>query len=179
MSTAPHPSSRAFIALMPDLRRTARRLSQSVEDADDLVQETLLKVWARVMIAHLGHSDSAPISDLRAYAFTTLRNCARSRPAPPPRADDDEVEQIEAPADEAPAHLACSEALEALDSLPEDQASLLRLRALDGLSYSEIAAKTGLPMGTVTSRLSRGRAALRRVMGLPPDAPVTDLFRAE
>ena len=51
--------------------------------------------------------------------------------------------------------MGCAEALAALAQLPRDQQVLLRLRAIDGLSYADIARKTGLPLGTVTSRLAR------------------------
>jgi RNA polymerase sigma-70 factor (ECF subfamily) len=81
--------------------------------------------------------------------------------------------------DEAPAHLAMRDALTALDALPEGQAQLLRMRALEGRSYAEIARRTGLPLGTVTSRLARGRAALRLKLGLPEGASVSDLFRSD
>ncbi|MBF9061300.1 sigma-70 family RNA polymerase sigma factor, partial [Rhodobacterales bacterium HKCCSP123] len=67
-------------------------------------------------------------------------------------------------------------ALRALDGLPEEQRRLMRLRVLDGLSYAEIAAETGLPMGTVTSRLARGRRALRLALDLPGAASLGDLF---
>jgi RNA polymerase sigma-70 factor (ECF subfamily) len=76
----PSASSRAFAELMPELRRTARRMTRSPEDADDLLQETLLRVWARVAMASQGASDAAPVTDLRAYAFATLRNAAARRP---------------------------------------------------------------------------------------------------
>ncbi|MEM7724707.1 MAG: RNA polymerase sigma factor [Pseudomonadota bacterium] len=178
MKHAPPPSSRAFLSLLPDLRRSALRLSGSVEDADDLVQETLLKVWARVTITHLGNSDAAPVDDLRAYAFATLRNCAR-RAAAPVVSTPEDVALLPAPPDEAPARLAYTDAIRALDNLPPDQARLLRMRALEGLTYDDIARQTGLPLGTVTSRLSRGRAALRAALGLPRDAPVSDLFRGD
>ncbi len=173
----PSPSTRAFIALLPDLRRSARRLSRSNNDADDLVQETLLKVWARLAMANQGASDAAPVTDLRAYAFATLRNAAK-RP-PRPTAELEEAQLPKVSADAAPATVAVSDAMAALNRLPRDQVQLLRLRALDGLSYAEIAKETGLPMGTVTSRLSRGRAALRLALGLPRGAPVSDLFRDE
>jgi RNA polymerase sigma-70 factor (ECF subfamily) len=176
-------SARAFLALLPDLRRSARRLSRSVEDADDLVQETLLKVWSRLAMARAGASDAAPVADLRAYAFATLRNCARTRGqgVPPSGTTDKEAapeDQSDARADPE-AHLAATEAMAALEALPEDQRALLRLRAVEGLSYAEIAAETGLPMGTVTSRLSRGRRALRRALGLPADAAVADLLGSD
>lgn len=179
----PPASARAFLALMPDLRRSARRLSRSVEDADDLVQETLLKVWARLAMARSGASDAAPVADLRAYAFATMRNCARTRgqgvpPAGTTDPDPAPEDQRDDSADPG-AHLAAAEAMAALEALPEDQRRLLRLRAVEGLSYAEIAAETGLPMGTVTSRLSRGRRALRAALGLPPDAAVSDLLGPE
>jgi len=166
------PTSRAFMALLPDLRRTARRLSRSYDDADDLVQETLLKVWSRLAMTQTGHSDATPIDDLRAYAFATLRNSARSRPAPPP--GDGKTDACNTASRDSPAetHIAASEVMRALTGLPDDQQSLLRMRAIDGMSYAEIVAATGLPIGTVTSRLSRGRKALRAALGLPSDAPL-------
>jgi RNA polymerase sigma-70 factor (ECF subfamily) len=179
----PPASARTFLALLPDLRRTARRLSRSVEDADDLVQETLLKVWSRLAMARTGGGDAAPVVDLRAYAFATLRNCARTRGqgVPPAGTTDPEASPEDQPdrGADADAHLAAGRAIEALETLPEDQRLLLRLRAFDGLSYAEIAAETGLPMGTVTSRLSRGRRALRLALGLPHDAAVADLLGLE
>lgn len=174
----PPATIRAFAALLPDLRRSARRLSRSVQDADDLVQETLLKVWSRLAMAQAGASDAAPITDLRAYAFATLRNCARTRGrgARPDAGTEQEVD-VEETADrgaDPQAHLAASRMLEALDDLPEAQAALLRLRAVEGLSYAEIAAATGLPLGTVTSRLSRGRRALRRRLGAEGEEVMAD-----
>lgn len=124
----------------------------------------------------MAESDAAPIEDLRAYAFATLRHRAFQRGsfAPPSDADADE---IAAPrGSDGAARLACAEALEALAGLPHDQQVLLRLRAIDGLSYADIARRTALPMGTVTSRLARGRAAMRVALDLPPGAPVTDLL---
>lgn len=179
--------ARAFASLLPDLRRSARRLSRSIEDADDLVQDTLLRVWARLAITRAEATDHAPITDLRAYTFATLRNCARSRAAgalPAPSEPQDARTTHEAaeglPDDRAgtEGRLAAIAAVAALDALPEDQRKLLMLRVVDGLSYAEIAAATGLPMGTVTSRLSRGRRALRRSLGLTADAGVAELFAA-
>jgi len=180
----PPSSSRAFLALLPDLRRSARRLCRTVEDADDLVQETLLRVWSRLAMARTGASDAAPVEDLRAYAFATLRNCARTRAGgAPPRGtaaatpeDTEAAEALPDPRADLAAKLAAREAMRALCALPDEQQRLLRLRVLDGLSYAEIANRTGLPMGTVTSRLSRGRRALRQALGLPADAVVADLL---
>ncbi len=173
------PHTRIFTALLTDLQRSARRLARTGDDADDLVQDTLLRVWSRMAMILDGHSDAAPIEDLRAYAFATLRHRAFARYSiarPTEEAD----EEIAAPrGSDGVTRLACAEALEALADLPQDQQVLLRLRAMDGLSYAEIARKTGLPLGTVTSRLARGRATLREVLDLPPGAPVTDLLGGE
>ncbi|WP_224814576.1 RNA polymerase sigma factor [Hasllibacter sp. MH4015] len=172
----PLPQSRIFAALLSDLRASARRLTRSAQDADDLVQDTLLRVWSRMAMAAEAASDAAPIEDLRAYAFATLRHRAFARfsIAPPLEAED---EDFPAPrGSDAATRLGCAEALAALDDLPADQQRLLRMRAMDGLSYAEIAKKTGLPLGTVTSRLARGRAAMREALDLPPGAPVTDLL---
>lgn len=174
------PHTRIFANLLSDLRTSARRLARSGDDADDLVQDTLLRVWSRMAVsldgAPDGSTDAAPIEDLRAYAFATLRHRAfrRGSFAPP---QDVEAEEIAAPrGSDGVTRLACAEALEALGALPHDQQVLLRLRAMDGLSYADIARKTDLPMGTVTSRLARGRAAMRLALDLPPGAPVTDLL---
>ncbi|MEX3015635.1 RNA polymerase sigma factor [Gymnodinialimonas hymeniacidonis] len=173
------PHTRIFTALLTDLQRSARRLARTGDDADDLVQDTLLRVWSRMAMILDGHSDAAPIEDLRAYAFATLRHRAFARYSiarPTEEAD----EEIAAPrGSDGVTRLACAEALEALADLPQEQQVLLRLRAMDGLSYAEIARKTGLPLGTVTSRLARGRATLREVLDLPPGAPVTDLLGGE
>lgn len=170
------PHTRIFMALLTDLRRSARRLVRSGEDADDLVQDTLLRVWSRMAMSLEGGTDAAPIDDLRAYAFATLRHRAFRRGAVAPPADI-EPEDIVAPrGSDGATRLACAEALEALAALSEDQQVLLRMRAMDGLSYAEIAKTTGLPLGTVTSRLARGRAAMRVALDLPPGAPVTDLL---
>jgi RNA polymerase sigma-70 factor (ECF subfamily) len=175
--TDPPPTpSRAFVALMPDLRRAARRLTRSTADADDLVQETLLRVWSRMAMVQRGQHDGTPVLDLRAYAFTTLRNCARTRPPGPPQTANGAPDTRADPGADPEARALATEALRALSALPDDQRRLMRLRALDGLSYSEIAAETGLPMGTVTSRLARGRRALRAALELPSDAPLADLF---
>ncbi len=173
------PHTRIFTALLTDLQRSARRLARSGADADDLVQDTLLRVWSRMAMISDGHKDATPIEDLRAYAFATLRHRAFARYSiarPTEEADED----IVAPrGSDGVTRLACAEALQALEDLPDDQKSLLRLRAMDGLSYADIARKTGLPLGTVTSRLARGRAAMREALDLPPGAPVTDLLGGE
>lgn len=143
------------------------------------MQDTLLRVWSRVAMGAQGASDAPPVNDLRAYAFATLRNGAKRRRHIPLGGQAEPAEALPDLPDGAAAHLACRDALAALAALPADQALLLRMRALDGHSYAEIARRTRLPLGTVTSRLARGRAALRRALGLPRGAPVRSLFRSD
>jgi RNA polymerase sigma-70 factor (ECF subfamily) len=175
-SPPPRATAQAFAALLPDLGRAARRLVRSPGDAEDLVQETLLRVWVRLAMDRLTEEAPPPITDLRAYAFATLRNCARRRASGPTVisaiAAEDTVKLGADPAH----HLAATETLRALAALPPEQQHLLRLRALEGLSYAEIARETGLPLGTVTSRLSRGRKALRAALDLPDEAPLVGMF---
>lgn len=172
------PHTRIFTALLTDLQRTARRLARSGADADDLVQDTLLRVWSRMTVLLDAQEGAAPIEDLRAYAFATLRQRAFARYSiarPVERVD--QIDDIAAPrGSDGVVRVACSQALAALSDLPPEQQDLLRLRAIDGMSYADIARKTGLPLGTVTSRLARGRATLREVLDLPPGTPVTDLL---
>ena len=72
--------------------------------------------------------------------------------------------------------LALPDVLDALDALPPDQAEVLRLRAVEGLSYADIARRMDLPLGTVTSRLARGRARLAQALGLGDRARIAALM---
>jgi RNA polymerase sigma-70 factor (ECF subfamily) len=158
-------------ALLPDLLRLARYLLRDRAAAEDMVQDIVLRLWSRM-------TDPAepPIDDLRAYAFSALRNRLRDRGATPLNAEMDDALPDPVADSTLPARLACAETLAALDTLPADQAALIRMRAIEGLSYAQIATIAGLPEGTVTSRLSRARAALRAKLNLPPGAPVTFLL---
>lgn len=176
----PPQAARQLEALLPDLRRVARYLTRDREAADDLVQDIVLRLWGR-----MADPDQDPIGELRHYAFSALRNRVRDRGARlateawlMPVSSDSPAGQAQHPTNppEAPARMACAETLAALDQLSPDQAELLRLRALEGLSYAEMARRLKVSEGTVTSRLSRARAALRKRLDLAPDAPVTFLI---
>ncbi|UOA27523.1 ECF RNA polymerase sigma factor EcfG [Pseudosulfitobacter sp. DSM 107133] len=140
--------------LIPMLTRRARRLTRSHSAADDLVQETLLRLIQR---ARRG----GEIDDLPAYAMRTLTNQARMswRRA----AETEELEEDHATvAPEAPMRLDCADALRVIETLPRDQADLMRLVAGGESSPAQLAKLTGLPQGTVMSRLARARARLRQ-----------------
>src|SRR3546814_10482480 len=133
--------------------------SSDLADADDLVQETLIKAIDRAELFRPG-------ADLRAWLFGILHNtflsstrtAARRRSAPV--SDTEEVFQMP-PNQEAHAEL--HRVLAALQRLPEEQRQVIVMVSVDGFTTDEAADALGLPVGTVRSRLWRGREALRRI----------------
>ena len=154
--------------LQPDLLRVARHLTGSADQAQDLSQEVLLKIWSK-------QAQGADIQNLRAYAMTTLRNTYRQYLRTRLPGTELEEDMLVAPPD-AFAALALQELQEAIAHLPGDQAKLIRLVASGETSPAELAKLTGLPSGTVMSRLARARAQLRTAMGLDKTAPVAELI---
>jgi RNA polymerase sigma factor (sigma-70 family) len=157
-----------LVPLLPAMTRLARRLTQTREAADDLVQDASLNIWAAL-------SKGQAIHDMRPYAMATVRNLARStaRQARDLVEMTDETVQV---SPDAPRHLACAETRRAIARLPKPQARLLTLVAEGEVSPAMLAQYTGCPVGTVMSRLARARVRLRRDMGLGPDMSVTELF---
>ncbi|MCX7645982.1 MAG: sigma-70 family RNA polymerase sigma factor [Rhodobacteraceae bacterium] len=152
-------------ALIPDLERAARAISRRGGEAEDLAQEALLRVWARL-------ASGAAVEDLRPYLLTTLRNLARRPPRLPPA----EAAPPEATPPEAAGRIAVREVAEALRSLPAEQARLLVAAAAGTRTLAELAEETGVPPGTVASRVARARARLRAAVDLPEHAPVSALL---
>jgi len=140
---------------MVPLRRYARRLLGNSCDVDDLVQDCLARALSR---AHLWR----PGSDLRAWLFTILHNMhvnnLRARNAVSAVPVDD---AIPAPPEQEN-RLALRDLARALARVPDEQRQVLLLVGLEGMSYAEAARVQGVPVGTVMSRLARGRCALRR-----------------
>ncbi|MDH3264511.1 MAG: sigma-70 family RNA polymerase sigma factor [Paracoccaceae bacterium] len=166
MNPLPCPqTARALTDLIPALLRAALALTRSGDHAEDLAQEALLRVWTRM-------HDGEEIGDLRPYALTTLRNLARR----PPRLAPAEAAAPEATPSAAPDRIACREVIDALSALPPDQGRLLTRAAFGAATMAELAAETGLPPGTVASRLSRARARLRARLDLPETGPVAALL---
>lgn len=151
--------SHAILAELPRLRRYARAMLGDRVAADDLVQDTLERAWSRLAQWRAG-------SDLRAWLFSIMHNLR--------------VDQLRRPSlrtesiDEAHCEVATratqTDQLEVMDiaaalaQLPEEQRAVLLLVALEEMSYADIAATLGIPLGTVMSRLSRGREKLRLLM---------------
>ncbi len=154
--------------LHPDLMRLARRLAGSEAEAQDLAQETLLRLWRR-------RGDLAGVADLRAYARAALRNLYRQGLRRAPHLP---LEEEDAPSthSEVFASLALSDLQGAIARLPSDQAALIALVIGGETSPAALAGQTGCGKNTVMSRLARARAQLRRDMDLAPGAPVATLF---
>jgi len=143
------------------LRRYALLLVGSPEDADDLVQEALVRVLVRTRVWR-------PVRDLRAYLFTTLHHVfideLRRKRHTPAKVDlEGIVDRLVVPAGQMD-RLEWRDFVRALSRLPVEQREVVLLVGMEGLSYAEAARVLGVPIGTVMSRLSRGREALRRLV---------------
>ncbi len=148
--------------LIPALRRYAFALIGDHEGADDLVQETLERALSRW---HLRRRDG----NLRAWLFTIERNLfvtgLRKKRRGVQIADIEDINSIAASM--PPANLPHTrDILSALASLPEEQSSVLLLAGVEDFSYEEVAQILDIPIGTVMSRLSRGRARLRELLDM-------------
>ena len=141
-----------------ELRRYARALLGSHADADELVQETLLRALAR---QHFW----THIRDLRAYLFSILHNAYIDRISRRSRLEIDLDEALPS-LTQPPAQLATielSDLVRAVKALPAEQREVVLLVGVHGMSYQKTADILDVPIGTVMSRLSRGRAALYRM----------------
>lgn len=145
---------------IPALRRFARALVGHPDRADDLVQDTLERAIARI-------DSFTPGTNLRAWLLTILRNnhineIRRARMT----ATDPEILQSMLPPSEAGQEhgIRLKELQHALACLSPEMREVILLIGLEGLSYEEAASILGVKIGTVKSRLCRGREALRRLM---------------
>jgi RNA polymerase sigma-70 factor, ECF subfamily len=152
---------------IPRLRRYARALTHDAGRADDLVQNCLLRALTKQHLWQEG-------TDLRAWLFTILHNLHVNEVRRAAR-DNGTVsaEELAAalPVDESATHsLQLRDLHRALGRLPEEQRQIILLAGLEGMRYEQIAQILDIPIGTVRSRLSRGREALRRLMGREADS---------
>ena len=150
-------------AEIPRLRRYARALTRDASRADDLVQCCLVRAIGK---EHLWQ----PGTDLRAWLFTILHNQhvndIRRSVREGVRVPVEEVAPILTVSPNAAASLQLRDLERAIATLPEEQRQVILLVGLEGISYESVAAILEIPIGTVRSRLSRGRETLRRRMDL-------------
>ena len=153
------PSKRPDIVdLLVPLRRYARSLTRDTLRADDLVHDTLVRALE-------ADGSLRPDTNLRTWMMTVLHNVFiddQRRKRVEARHADVLVQMNEAvalPAQEGQVRLA--QIRRAFLTLPEEQRAALHLVTLEGMAYADAAAVLGIPIGTLMSRLGRGRAALR------------------
>ena len=151
--------SARIVACIPRLRAYARALVGERSRADDLVQDTLARACDRLALWRRG-------MDMRAWLFSIMHNLhidqlRKSRVVTQPLDDE---------AFDAPVRATHTDMLEvadldaALRELPIEQREVLLLVALEQMTYQQVAETLGIPLGTVMSRLSRGRERLRAMM---------------
>jgi RNA polymerase sigma-70 factor (ECF subfamily) len=161
---------------MPSLYTAALRMTRSPADAEDLVQETYLKAYRAFDSFQAG-------TNLKAWLYriltNTFINAYRAKKRRPEQSDVDDVEDfylyrrlggLEAAAagrsaeEEVLDHFTDDEVKEAVESLPEQFRMAVLLADVEGFSYKEIAEILDIPIGTVMSRLHRGRRALQKAL---------------
>ncbi|CDY76004.1 RNA polymerase sigma-54 factor RpoN [Caballeronia glathei] len=154
-----------LLAHVPRLRRYARALVRNPELADDLVQDTLERALRNFEKFEAG-------SDLRAWLFTIMHNLflgqirkASARASHVALDDEGIAEREFATQGNQADRLEVRDLDYALQRLPIDQREVVLLIGLEGMSYTDVALTLEIPLGTVMSRLSRGRERLRALMG--------------
>jgi len=149
---------------IPRLRRYARALTRSADRADDLVQETLLRAIAKVHLWQTG-------TDIRAWLFTIMHNqyvnMVRRAMRDGANVDIEQMSSALVATTDPTASRQLRELENALSRLRDEQREVVLLVGLEGMSYEAAAQILDVPVGTVRSRLSRGRDALRRLMDMP------------
>jgi len=147
----------------------ARWLTRDPADASDVVQEAMLRALRFFgSFRGGGSAKSWLLAIVRNTAIDWMRANRPSQIAPPPADDGDPLENIADQGDDPEAALIRASNRQQLDrliaDLPPEFRECLVLRELEELSYKEIAAVTGVPLGTVMSRLSRARLLLQRAL---------------
>lgn len=148
------------VGLIPALRAFAWSLSHNGSDADDLVQDTLIKAWAN-------RDKFEPGTNLRAWLFTILRNTYYTNVLRRRREVRDELGEY-ASTLKTPATQDWTVAMRslqlALQQLPDEHREALILVGAAGLSYEEAAEICGCALGTIKSRVNRARARLLKIL---------------
>lgn len=147
-------------ACIPALRRYASALLRNQQDADDLVHDTLLRALDKL------HSYRGQ-DDIRPWLFAIMHNrfvsqARRARIRMAGDAASEIASQTTSPSNQED-NLRWRDLLCALDVLPEEQRTVILLISVEDLSYAEVSRVLGIPIGTVMSRLARGRERLRQL----------------
>ena len=159
--------ARLLAAEIPRLRRYARALTRDTVRADDLVQGCLVRALAKRHLWQVG-------TNLRAWLFTILHNQHVTAIRRVMREGIDvSVEDVAATLTVEPtagAAMLLHDLERAIAALPEEQRQVILLIGLEGMRYEDVARILAIPVGTVRSRLSRGRELLRKLMEMEENA---------
>ena len=161
---------REVLSFLPALRAFARSLTRNRTEADDLVQETLLKALSNI-------DKFDPGTNLRAWLFTILRNTYYTEIRKRRRESDGLAQLSQQDTNVGPSQewsVTLSSLKDALSHLPDDQREALVLVGAAGLSYEEAAEVCGCALGTIKSRVNRARAKLLTLMGADGSADVVE-----
>ena len=157
-------SDDSLLTWVTRLRRYARALVGNRDDADDLVQDTLERALVKSSLWH-------GVADMRAWLFSLMHNLhvdGVRRPKLHTVVLDDDTPEVPVAGTQGE-RLAVLDLQAALERLPVEQREIILLVALEDMSYAEVAATLGIPIGSVMSRLSRGRERLRSLMEGQPE----------
>ncbi len=160
-----HDLKRSIAAEIPYLQRCALALARDPDAADDLVQDCLERaLLKRHLWLGKGH--------IRSWLYRVLHNVHVNDRRHPARRhlaaiSHDEIAASVAEPARQDQHMECRDLAAALDKLPTEQRETIVLIALEGRAYEEAAGILGVPVGTVRSRLARGRVTLRFLTDSP------------
>ena len=144
-----------------DLYRTAKRLTRSGTDADDLVQETYMQAWKSFEHYELGTNCRAWLYKILFNKFDHHRRKQYTQAKYFQEADE-LLFELSAAKVSVPEYLTDREVISALDKLPEHYRSVVLLADVHEFDYKEVAEILAIPMGTVMSRLNRARTQLKK-----------------
>ncbi len=152
---------RSFEPILPSLYRVARRLTRTAEEAEDLVGQTLYKAFRAWDSFDGEHLSGWAMRILRNEFAMTLR-AASSRPELVLSEDEIDEEAKTNVWNEVSWRADAARVLQELDALPEEYRLAIQCCDVEEMSYEEAAVAMSCPVGTVRSRVSRGREMLRR-----------------
>jgi len=152
-------------SLLPRLRRFAHSLSRNTPDADDLTQSTIERALRSKFKWKPGtRLDSWLYTIMRNLWIDTTRSRGRRQRHEVPADDVSEIAGDNGESVEASAEL--KRVMGAMDQLPDEQREVVSLILVEGFGYREAATLLDLPVGTVSSRLVRGRTVLLKLLGV-------------
>ena len=158
------PFEDQLAALLPRLRRFAHALSRDAADADDLAQATIERALRSKAQWEPGtRLDSWSYRIMRNLWIDTARAQTRKNAREAPEEEGFRVGEDPRPGIEAAVDL--HRVMAAMERLPDEQREVVALILVEGFGYREVSEMLGLPIGTVSSRLVRGRTALLAMVG--------------